>query len=177
MGRSWDRDLLLNGMNNEIFYVIYNLSQIPIWAKLSIFLSYPLTYILIILVLIGAIFFSKRKMFNFSLIFLTAIFSWVIANILKNIIRINRPFVDLDIVPLSRDIGFSFPSEHMTVFVAISVALFFINKKIGIIFFIIAILIGLSRIVIGVHYPSDIAGGLIVGFLVGFGFIKIFKKI
>jgi len=166
-----------NIMTSEIFYVIHNLSQIPIWAWLAYFLSYPLTYILIILVLVWAIFFSKRKMFNFSLIFLTGIFSWVIANIIKNILKINRPFIDLDIVALYQDTGFSFPSEHMTVLTAIAVVLYYINKKIGIVFFIITILIGLSRIIIGAHYPIDIIGGLIVGILIALGFIKIFKKI
>jgi len=164
-------------MNNEIFYTIHSLSQITVWAKFSYFLSYPFTYIIIFLILIWAIFFSQRKMFNFSLIFLSGIFSWIVANILKNIFKINRPFVDLNIISLYPDIGFSFPSEHMAVFVSLAVALYFINKKAGIIFFIIAILIGLSRIVVGVHYPLDILGGLFVGFLIGIIFIKIFKKI
>ncbi len=164
-------------MANYFFYAIYNLSQIPIWAKLSLFLSYPLTYILIFLLIIWAIFFSKKKMYNFSLLFLSGIFSWFVANIFKSILRINRPFVDLEIIPLHSEMGFSFPSEHMAVFTAIAVVMFLINKKAGFIFLIIAILIGLSRIVIGVHYPLDIVGGLFVGVLVGLLFIKLFKKI
>jgi undecaprenyl-diphosphatase len=55
--------------------------------------------------------------------------------------------------------------------------MFFLNKKWGIIFTIIALLIGLSRVIIGVHYPFDILGGFVVGILVGLFFIKIFRKI
>jgi len=164
-------------MNNEIFYAMYNLSQFSIWAKLSMFLSYPFTYILLFLLIIWTIFLSDRKMFNFSLLFLSGMFSWLFANLLKNILEINRPFVDLGIVPLHFESGFSFPSLHTTVFTAIAVAMFLINKKAGFIFLIIAILIGLSRIVIGVHYPFDILGGLFVGTLVGLIFREIFKKI
>ncbi len=166
-----------NMMNNEIFYVMYSLSTIPWIVDLAIFLSYLFTYLLLPLLIIWAIFFSKRKMYNFSLLFLSGIFSWFVANILKSILRINRPFVDLGIIPLHSEMGFSFPSEHMAVFTAIAVAMFLINKKAGFIFLIIAILIGLSRVVIGVHYPLDILGGLFVGMLVGLLFIKLFKKI
>lgn len=164
-------------MNNEIFYTIYNLSKVPILAKLSLFLSYPFTYILLFLLILWAIFFSQKKMYNFSLPFLSGIFSWLFANIIKSILKINRPFIDLSIIPLHSEVGFSFPSEHMAVFTAIAIAMFLINKKAGLVFLIIAILIGLSRIIIGVHYPLDILGGLFVGMLVGLIFIKIFKKI
>jgi len=164
-------------MNNFIFFKLYNLSQISILAKISIFLSYPFTYFLIFFLIIWAIFFSKRKMYNFSLFFLTGVFSWIFANLIKNILKINRPFVNLGIDPLYREIGFSFPSEHMTIFTALSVVIFLINKKAGFVFFIITILIGLSRIVIGVHYPLDILGGFCFGLLFGFIFIEVFKKI
>lgn len=164
-------------LNNSIFYIINNFSIIPWVADSAIFLSYLFTYLLIFSLIIWAIFFSQKKMYNFSLLFLSGIFSWFIANILKSLLRINRPFIDLGFSPLRLESGFSFPSEHMTIFTAIATAMFLINKKAGFIFLIIAILIGLSRIVIGVHSPLDILGGLFVGALVGFIFIKIFKKI
>lgn len=164
-------------LNNEIFYAIYNLSTIPWIADLAIFLSYLFTYLLLFSLVIWAIFFSQKKMYSFSLLFLSGIFSWFAANIIKSIVRINRPFVDLGITPLHSEIGFSFPSEHMSVFMAIAVAMFLLNKKAVIVFLIIAILIGLSRIVIGVHYPLDIIAGIFVGALVGLFFTKLFKKI
>lgn len=173
----WQDIKLKMSLNNSIFYLINNLSTISWIADLAIFLSYLFTYLLLFILIIWAIFFSQKKMFNFSLLFLSGIFSWFMANILKSILRINRPFIDLEIIPLHSEIGFSFPSEHMTVFTTIAMVMFLINKKVGFIFLLIAILIGLSRIVIGVHYPLDILGGLFLGSLIGFIFIKIFKKI
>lgn len=164
-------------MNHSIFYILYNLSSIPIISKIALFLSYPFTYFVIFLLIIWAVFISQRKMYNFSLLFLSGLTSWLVSNILKNIIRMNRPFVDLNIIPVYKEIGFSFPSQHMAVFIAIATSMFFINRKAGYVFLIIAFLIGISRVIIGVHYPVDLLGGLVVGVLVSLIFIELFKKI
>lgn len=163
-------------INNNFFYLFYEFSKIPYIAKIAIFLSYPFTYGLLAVLAVWAIFISKRKFFNTSFLFLSAFISWVLAFVIKNILQIRRPFIDLNIMPLYQETGFSFPSEHMAVFTAIAVSMFFINKKAGLVFFIIAILIGLSRIVIGVHYPIDIIGGFIIGIIISLILKKIFKK-
>jgi len=164
-------------MNNDIFQFFFNLSEIPFIGNLALFLSYPFTYGLLLLIIIWAIFISKNIFFNFSLFFITSFFSWLISTIFKNIFGISRPFIDGSIVPLFRESGYSFPSDHMSVFTAIAVVMFLVNRKAGFVFVLIAILIGLSRIVIGVHYPADILGGLVVGLVVGLIFTKIYKKI
>ena len=163
-------------MNNIIFQYIYSFSSNIVIAKLALFLSYPFTYGLLFLITIWALFISQNKFLNFSLLFTTGFFSWLISTILKNIIGVNRPFIDGSIVPLFRDSNYSFPSVHMSVFTAIAVVMFSINRKAGLIFILIAILIGLSRIVVGAHYPIDILGGLAVGLLVGLIFREIYKK-
>jgi undecaprenyl-diphosphatase len=164
-------------MNNSIFQFFYSLSSIPFFAKVSLFLSYSFTYSFIFLIGIWAIFISKKKMFNFSLFFFSGFFSWLISETLKNILKINRPFIAEHIVPLHADVGFSFPSSHMALFTAVAVSMFFVNKRAGFIFTIIAILIGISRMIIGVHYPSDILGGFFVGLITSLIFTEIFKKI
>lgn len=64
---------------------------------------------------------------------------------------------------------FSFPSGHTTSAMAAMTGLFFTtNKKVSWTAFIFAILMGISRIYLCVHYPSDVLGGLIVGFVAGF---------
>ncbi len=62
----------------------------------------------------------------------------------------------------------SFPSGHTST--SIGAALPFLmkaNKKAGIPVFIIAVLIGISRIYIHVHYPTDVIAGAIVGIISG----------
>ncbi len=164
-------------MNTELFYFFYNLSNTPFIAKASLFLSYPFTYGVIFILFIWVIFFSKRKMFNLSLLFLSSFFSWITAAILKIIFHVDRPFITEGIIPLYKETGLSMPSEHMAVFSAIAISMFLIDKRAGVLFSIIAIFIGFSRIIIGVHYPIDILAGAIVGLIISLITIKIFKKI
>ncbi len=164
-------------MNSNIFYLFYNLSKIPFFAKASLFLSYPFTYGVLTLLIIWSIFISKSKIYNFSLLALTGFFSWFTSDMLKSILKINRPFITEHIIPLYKETDYSFPSSHMAVFTAIAVAMFLIDKRAGFIFSIIAILIGISRIILGVHYPSDILGGFIVGLIISLIFTEIYKKI
>ena len=78
----------------------------------------------------------------------------------------SRPFITLVFKPLiDLEISNSFPSGHASVFFALATAVFLFNKKWGYCFFVGAILIGLARIFVGVHWPLDIAGGLAVGIL------------
>ena len=108
---------------------------------------------------------------------MSTLFSWLMAEALKNILRVNRPFITEGIVPLVKETDFSFPSGHMAVFTAIAICMFFIDRRAGFVFSIIAILIGLSRLVIGVHYPFDLVGGFAVGLIISLITIEIFKRV
>ncbi len=61
----------------------------------------------------------------------------------------------------------SFPSGHTASSFAAAIGIFYIDKKKGIVPLILAALIGLSRIYIHVHYPSDVVGGVITGVVFG----------
>ena len=78
-----------------------------------------------------------------------------------------RPFVaDKEItllVPHNADGGF--PSHHMTVMAVIAVSLWYRNHNLGKILFSLALISGLARIGAGIHYPSDIFAGLVIGWI------------
>mgnify|MGYP001590667369 FL=1 len=93
-----------------------------------------------------------------------------------------RPFLALQINKLSADgdwlysiKNWSFPSGHSAFFFAMATAIYFCNKKWGIGFFIAAILMNISRIIAGAHYPSDIIGGAIIGTAVAGAIFYLFK--
>lgn len=67
----------------------------------------------------------------------------------------------------------SFPSGHALFFFALSTVVWKSNKKIGIMLFLASSLICIARVFAGVHYPSDILAGAIMGILSGIIFIHI----
>ena len=96
---------------------------------------------------------------------LPILFSAVICEGLSRVINRDRPFVAISEVKQLIEHGAdpSFPSSHMSVMAAISVALWFRNRNLGIITFVLATISGLARIAAGIHYPSDILIGALIG--------------
>jgi len=89
--------------------------------------------------------------------------------ITKDLVEIARPFVALNGVNVAyypRD--FSFPSGHATGSFAVFGAWCFKEKKHYIPLLGFAALISISRIFIGVHYPLDVAAGVIIVLIIGF---------
>lgn len=77
-----------------------------------------------------------------------------------------RPFVLLNFVPLvERSATFSFPSGHAAVFFALAVALWFIDRRTGWWFGALALVNGIARVYVGVHWPTDILAGAAIGIL------------
>lgn len=63
----------------------------------------------------------------------------------------------------------SFPSSHASVHFAAATMLQLRHRGLGWVMFPTAILVSYSRVYVGVHYPSDILGGAVVGTVVGIG--------
>ena len=57
----------------------------------------------------------------------------------------------------------SFPSDHATGAFAIAVSLVLRMRKVGIAALVLAAIIAFSRVAVGVHYPSDVLGGALIG--------------
>lgn len=92
-----------------------------------------------------------------------------------------RPFQITGKIPaIPHDLGYSFPSGHAAFFFAVAVSIYFYDRKWGIFFLVSAILMGVARVLAGVHWTTDILGGAALGiissFLVHRVFIKIHKK-
>ena len=76
-----------------------------------------------------------------------------------------RPFdmFDLPNQLLYHSAGNAFPSGHATVAFAIATAVFLWNRTWGSVLYAAALVVGISRIIGGVHWPTDILAGALVG--------------
>ena len=89
--------------------------------------------------------------------------SYIVAKLLALFINDPRPFVVDHIKPLilhAPDNGF--PSDHTLLTMTIASIIFVYNKKLGIGLFIIALLIGVARVLAHIHHPLDIIGAAII---------------
>ena len=153
-------------MNNQIFSFFYNLAhQSVFFDKTVIFFAVYFPYIVVIFALVFLLFYHKIK--EIFLVFFSCVLALVVAEVLKILIQANRPFVALpNIHALFPETGYSFPSMHAVFFSALAVSIYFYHKKAGYIFMFFALLIGIARIIAGVHFPIDILCGFILGGIV-----------
>lgn len=162
-------------MNTTIFNFFFSLSSNNFIADFSMFLSYTMIYFLIIFAILIPIFIRRDYFYSF-LTFITIASTWVSVYIIKYIFMVERPFVSLGLTPLFLETGFSFPSSHTAIMAVLTVVIWKLNRKLGIVFSIFTILIGISRIVIGVHYPLDVVAGACFGALLGLAILWFYNK-
>lgn len=73
----------------------------------------------------------------------------------------------------------SFPSNHAfnSAAVATFVALLMKNRNVSIFLAVTVLLVGFSRVYVGVHYPSDVLGGFLLGVFWGWAGVVVVRKI
>lgn len=86
--------------------------------------------------------------------------------IIKNLVMRPRPFVEIqELIPIVKlPTSYSFPSGHSASSLAVGwLCLRCAKKRIGIPAFIAALLMAYSRMYVGVHYPTDVLTGCLIG--------------
>lgn len=125
--------------------------------------------------------FIKKEHYISKILLANILGSWVFNYILKAIFQRTRPF-DYALVKQG---GLSYPSGHSMVTMSMYLAIAYLlsrnidghikKKNIYIIATTIIILMGISRMYLGVHWPTDIIGGYIMGYLFFISTIKLIK--
>ena len=101
---------------------------------------------------------------------LRALVALFIANIILKLCNLiyfrPRPLVNHEVNLLFyRPTDSSFPSNPATVGFSVAAAIWLYNRRLGALLLVLAALFGLSRIYCGVHYPSDVVAGALLGAL------------
>lgn len=182
-------------MNEKIFYYLNSLlGKSVIFDNVVLFLSNNFGYVLIGLSFLFLIlhydtrkeYSSDKKRFRQKtkeiIIMLGSTFlAWVLVVITKKLFINPRPFILYPEINTLFIYGGedSFPSGHAAFYGALAVSILAYHKKAGIIFALGAVLIGLSRVIAGVHFPLDIVMGFIFGASVSvlvYYFIRVLAK-
>jgi len=157
---SWDAD---------IFNWFHGLTGWSIFTdSIGVFLAKYLAYILVAAALVfifkqkGA----KTRMSAFIRLALSALIArGIIAELAYFAYFRIRPFTTFGFTPLVSAAGSSFPSGHVVLLFSLGLAIWTIDRRFGSWFLALSFVNGLARIFAGVHYPTDILGGIAVALL------------
>ncbi|MCX8009814.1 MAG: phosphatase PAP2 family protein, partial [Ignavibacteria bacterium] len=176
----------LYSIDVSIFYFINRTLANPIFDWMMPFITdiyhWYLVYILLWLIL-----FFKGGKYRIGLalmiLILITISDQLSSSVIKDIFERVRPCNVLPDVHLlvGCSSSYSFPSSHAVNNFCMATFFSFYFKNLKWIFFSVAFIVALSRVFVGVHYPSDVIGGALIGIAIGyFGILSsefIFKKI
>lgn len=169
-------------LDTQLFYLLNSaVGQSRFLDGLIVFLASYLAYLLPIILLALVFFAQYPRRTKWELLSVAAISSIIarvgVTELIRYFYHRPRPFTALDTPSLFTDTAWSFPSGHATFFFAIATAVYLYNKKWGIAFFTATILLTVSRVIAGVHYPSDILGGAVIGIAVAYVTFYLVRRI
>lgn len=157
--------------DQTVFQFLHKL--IGVSAFIDLFLIFLASYLIYILS-VGFVFVVLREKKNwkdrfllFSLTTISVILSrGIIKPIIVSFFERPRPFVEFGIEPIL-DIAAkpAFPSGHMAFIIPIVCVIWLISRRLGIWYLAGALFMGIARISVGAHWPTDIIGGTLVGLI------------
>lgn len=170
----------ITALDLSILDFIHNTLSNPVMDFIMKFLTYSIEYgetALVVFIVMMCI--KKMRKTGFAVLVATLSVLLFGELILKHLIRRPRPFIINGAIELiiKAPSGFSFPSCHTAICVAMATAIFLFHKRLGIIAYIYAALVAFSRMYLYVHYPSDIIGGIALGIACGIGAVALVKLI
>lgn len=153
--------------NFSLFFLIFGAShQNPFLDQLMIFGAEYVIYLTFILMF----YFSIKGNLAEKKSLILALICLPVAAIIVKIIHLfyfqQRPFVAYDFLPLiTQGADASFPSRHTLTMSVSALPFMYFKSKWAPLFLFLTLWVGISRIYVGVHYPLDILGGILISIL------------
>lgn len=162
----------------SLFFSVHNNVTFTNIFKIISFICSP--KFMIVLNVLLFIFIILKKKYKLFIIVLSSISSVIINNLVKIIVRRERP----DYLRMVMEKSYSFPSGHAMISVLFFGSIIYLVNKYNLkykklITFSLStfvLLVGISRIYLGVHYLTDVVGGYLLGFIVLFLIIHLFER-
>ncbi|MBI4745023.1 MAG: phosphatase PAP2 family protein [Deltaproteobacteria bacterium] len=161
--------LINNGMQNRLFDILMPwLTEFSNW--------WPL----IVPTVVGLLIWGGKKGRVAVIVIIAAagLSDYTSGKILKHLIGRIKPCNYLENVNLLAYCGkYSFPSSHAANIFAVAVTGSYYYRKSAVPLFILALIIGYSRVYVGVHFPFDVLGGFVWGGLIAAAVIRAEKRV
>ena len=177
---------MLERLDQQLFLFLNSLHS-PFWDQVMHTVSGRIIWIALYLAILIFLGMKYKRKFLVILLFIiiAATFSDQASVLVKNLVQRLRPCYEPAIQGLvhlyKEECGgrYSFVSSHATnSFDVAFLSLLFIRKRWFTLSIILwALIIGYSRIYLGVHYPGDVIAGSILGVLIGWGVIELYRFI
>lgn len=107
----------------------------------------------------------------------SAALGYVIAYVIHHVYDRARPYEAHAIRhPWSSSTDASFPSDHTSLSFAIAFAVLAFDTVAGVVFIVVAAIIGVGRLFIGAHYPGDVLAGLAVGLVAALVVLRLLPR-
>lgn len=168
----------ITNLDSHILYYIQSFGAS--FRATAEFVSYGFGYPLMILVFAATLFFMRKHRIAFELLVI-AFISLAVTYVLKILFHAPRPYiVDPRVIKYDSDSGFGMPSAHALMSVVLLGWIMIRHPKSHFIVWgsiFVAISIGISRVYLGVHYPSQVLAGWIFGGLLLYVFHSIDKRL
>ena len=173
----------IENIDREITIIINNLSY-DYLDYIMIFLSNKYVWIPLYIYLIFLLWKYDKKNFTINIVICSGsviVADFITSSIMKPYFERLRPCQDnsmLDLINIVSGCGkkFSFASSHASTTFSLATIFFYITRGDIKLLFLWSLLIGYSRIYLGVHYFLDVIIGFLVGFLTSMVIYRISKK-
>ena len=162
---------IFTNIEASVFYFLNHTLANPVFdAAIKLFMQFTGKFAIVLIGVI-ALFFGKKHLKISAMVFLSAyVISRYVFKAIKFFVQRPRPFHSLDDVRLLMGTheGFSFPSGHATTSFCLATVVAMRYPKLRWPAYIAAALVALSRPYLGVHYPTDILAGSMLGAVIGY---------
>ncbi|MCZ8515074.1 undecaprenyl-diphosphatase [Paenibacillus filicis] len=168
----------LSGIDFQVFQYINHLAvKIPLLNPLMRFLSEDAKYLFYLGIIVYWFTRVKQNRQMVAEALISACLALGAGGAISYFFYRDRPFVHHAVNQLiQHPANASFPSDHALGAFVIATAIYLYRKRDGGVWFILAAMIGISRIWTGVHYPLDVIAGALLGMIAALAVHQAFNR-
>ncbi len=149
-------------------FVTGNNIRLAVFKALYSYIAYLAAVIYFAVIILSTL--TAGDSYNTTIrIILVPLTGFLVVTVIRKFINAKRPYTMYDIAPIIyKDKAYeSFPSRHTFSITIIAMALLYYSVYLGAVMLILAVVLGITRVVAGVHFIKDVVAAWIIGVVWG----------